>query len=118
MTYKEIASMIAGINLPYAYDHFGEGNASPPPFICFYFDGSADLAADNVNFLRIRPLIVELYTDNKDITTEEKVEAALNAAGLVYSRSEVYIDTERMYEVTFTTSVIITDEPPSPATTE
>ena len=111
MTYKEVASMIAGMNYPYAYDPFAEGNAAPPPFICFYFSGSDDLSADNTNYAKIRPLTIELYTDNKDFTAEENVEAALNSAGLVYSRSETFIDSERLYEVIFSTEIVITDEP-------
>lgn len=110
MTYQQIADMLEGIGLPFAYDHFDEGNASPPPFICFYFEGSDDLAADNTNYQRIRPLTLELYTDNKDFSLEETVEAALNSAGLVFSRSETYIDSERMYEVVFTTDIIISEE--------
>lgn len=110
MTYTQVADMIEGIGLPFAYDHFDEGNASPPPFICFYFEGSGDLAADNSNYQRIRPLTLELYTDNKDFSLEETVEAALNSAGLVFSRSETYIDSERMYEVVFATDIIISEE--------
>lgn len=110
MTYKEVATMIAGIGLPYAYDHFEEDNASPPPFICFFYSGSNDLAADNTNYQKIRPLTIELYTDNKDVQTEETVEAALNNADLYYTRSEVYIDSERMYEVIFQADIVITDE--------
>lgn len=110
MTYQEVAALLASIGLPTAYDHFEVGNAADPPFICFYFEGSDDLAADNTNFQRIRPLTVELYTDNKDFALEERVEAALNGAGLVYSRSEAYIDSERMYEVVFTTDIIISEE--------
>lgn len=110
MTYKEIATMIAGIGLPYAYDHFTEEDAAPPPFLCFFFEGSDDFTADNINYQRVRPLTLELYTDNKDFSLEETVEAALNGAGLVFSRSEVYIDTERMYEVIYSTSIIITEE--------
>lgn len=110
MTYKEVAQMIAGIGLPYAYDHFPEGQGPNPPFICFFFEGSDDFAADNINFQRIRPLTLELYTDNKDFALEETVEEALNSAGLYYTRSEVYIDSERMYEVVFTTEIIIEGE--------
>ena len=110
MTYKEVAQMVAGIGLPYAYDHFTEGPEAPdPPFICFYFAGSDDLAADDENYQRIRPLTLELYTDNKDFSLEETVEAALNGAGLVYSREETYIDSERMYMVTFSAEIIITE---------
>ena len=110
MTYQEVAALLSSIGLPTAYDHFEVGNAADPPFICFYFEGSNDLAADNTNFQRIRPLTVELYTDNKDFALEERVEAALNGAGLVYSRSETYIDSERMHEVVYTTDIIISEE--------
>lgn len=110
MTYKEIATMISGIGLPYAYYQFPEGTAQACPFICFYFTRSNDLAADDTNYQKIRQLAVELYTDNKDFTTEETVENVLNANGLVYSREETYIDTERMYMVTYLTQVVITEE--------
>ena len=110
MTYKEISDMIASIGLPYAYYQFPDGTEQSPPFICFLFDSSNDLAADNTNYQRIRQLVVELYTDNKDFALESAVEAALNGSGLVYSRLESYIDSERMYMVAFTTEVIITEE--------
>lgn len=110
MTYKKVAQIIAGIGLPYAYDHFDEDNAAEPPFICFFFEGSDDFTADNTNFQKIRPLTVELYTDNKDFSLENTVETALNAAGLVFSRNETYIDSERMYEVSYETEIIITEE--------
>lgn len=109
MTYKEVATLVSTIGVPYAYDHFEEGNAAPTPFICFYFSGSEDIKADNTNYQKIRPLVLELYTDNKDFSLEETVEAALNGAGLVFSREETYIDAERMYMVTYTSDIIITE---------
>lgn len=113
MTYKNIASMLDAIGLPFAYDHFKADPQNPapdPPFITFYYPGSDDLAADNTNYQRIRPLTVELYTDNKDFSLEETVEAALNGAGLVYSRTETYIDTEQMYMVAYETEFVLTEE--------
>ena len=53
---------------------------------------------------------IPVYTDNKDFAIENAVEAALNAAGLVFSRNESYIDTEKMYMVSYETEVIITEE--------
>lgn len=110
MTYKEVATMIQGIGLPYAYYQFPEGTAQQCPFICFFFDGSNDLAADGTNYQRIRSLSVELYTDIKDFTLEEQVETALNSAGLVYSREETYLDSEKMNMVTYMTEILITKE--------
>ena len=101
--------MVESIGIPYAYYQFPEGTDQPCPFICFYFTGSNDLAADDTNYQRIRPLAIELYTDNKDFTLENTVEAVLNQHGFVYARDEVYIDTERMNMVTYTIEVIITE---------
>lgn len=110
MTYKEVYNMISGIGYPNAYQFFDEGNASDPPFICFYFESSNDFKADNTNYQAVRPLTIELYTDNKDFAAEAAVEAVLKANNLVYSRMETYISTERLYMVTFLTQIIITEE--------
>lgn len=110
MTYKEVATMVAGIGLPYAYYQFPEGTDQACPFICFYFTNSNDFAADDTNYQKIRPLVIELYTDNKDFTTESAVESALNSNGLVYAREETYLETERMYMVTYMTEIVITEE--------
>lgn len=109
MTYQEVKQMVASIGIPFAYYQFPEGTDQPCPFICFYFTGSNDLAADDTNYQRIRPLAIELYTDNKDFALENTVEAVLIQHGFVYSRDEAYIDTERMNMVTYTIEVIITE---------
>ena len=110
MTYKQVATMIKNIGYPCAYYQFPNGTAQDCPFICFYFTSSNDLAADDTNYQKIRQLAVELYTDNKDFAKEETVEDALNANGLVFSREESYIDSERLYMVTYMTDVVITEE--------
>ena len=109
MTYRQVAEMVSSIGVPYAYYQFPNNSGIAPPFVCFYFDSSNDFAADNTNYQRIRPLSLELYTDNKDFTLEQTVENVLNQNGLVYSREETYLDSERMYMVTFMTEIIITE---------
>lgn len=110
MTYKQIASMVSSIGLPYAYYQFTEETAKAPPFICFYFPGDSDFKADNSNYAIIRPLVIELYTDNKDFTTEASVESVLTSYGLPFSRTETYIDSEKMYMITYQTEVVINGE--------
>ena len=108
MTYPQIATMVASIGVPYAYYQFPEGTAQPTPFVCFYFDGSNDLYADDKNYQKIRPLTIELYTDNKDFALEATVEGILSSNGLTFARSESWISSERMNMVVYTTDVIIT----------
>lgn len=110
MTYKEIAELVDGIGYPYAYYQFEKETAKEPPFICFYYPSRDDFVADDSNYSQITELTIELYTDNKDFTAEAAVEAALEAAGLVYEKDESYIDSERMYMITYTTEVLINVE--------
>ena len=107
MTYAEISQMISAVGIPYAYHHFEEGSGQQPPFITFYYQGDDDFIADNINYQAIRPLTIELYTDNKDFALEAAVESVLTANDLAFSRTEVFIDSEQMYMVTYYTEVII-----------
>lgn len=108
MTYEELNTLIAGFGLPYAYNEFPENTQQTPPFICFLLDNnSADLMADNSNYQAIRPLTIELYTDNKDFELETTIETGLQAAGLNFVRSETYIEKERMYQITYESEVLI-----------
>lgn len=108
MTYQQVATMVASIGVPYAYYQFPEGTAVAPPFVCFYFEGSDDLYADDKNYQIIRPLTIELYTDNKDFSLEATVEGILTSNGLTYARNESWIDSERMNMVAYTADIIIT----------
>ena len=108
MTTQEVATMIAGIGEPYAYYQFPEGTQQATPFVCFFFSDDNDFKADDSNYQKIEHLIIELYTDNKDFELEATVEAALAEQDLVWTRSEEWIDTERMLEVIYEMDVVIT----------
>ena len=110
MTYAEIASMIASAGFPTAYYQFPDGTEQAPPFICFFYPESRDMYADDSNYQKIEHLAIELYTDNKDFAAEAAVEAALRGAGMTWTRSEAWLDSERMQEVIYETDVVITEE--------
>ncbi len=107
MTRKEIRDMISRAGVPSAYYQFSQATAKPPPFICFYYLQNDDFKADNTNYVHVEELIIELYTDNKDFELEDSLETILNDAGLVYSKTEAFIDSEKMYMETYTMEVII-----------
>lgn len=113
MTEKEVYQMLSGIGYPCAYRQFNvsPGNPAPElPFICFYYPENDDLLADNINYSRINRLFIELYTENKDFGAEAAVEAVLVANDLPFTRTEVYIDSESMWQIVYKTSVVITEE--------
>ena len=105
MTHEEVVEMLEEINLPLAYDHFAEGESPDPPFICFLFPGSDNFSADNIVFAEFKNLNIELYTDEKNPEIEEKVENVLNYHELFWNKSEVWIETEKLYEVLYQLTV-------------
>ena len=106
MTSTEIATMIASIGLPSAYNHFPDQAAPALPFICFYYDQPNNFVADNKTYQKVVALTIELYTANKDLTSESAVENVLAANELPYRKSETFIDSEKMYLNSYETEVI------------
>lgn len=112
MTIKEIAAMVAGIGLPYAYHHFDEEEQRTlkPPYIRWFFSGIDDLYADNINFQRISDLRIELYTDIKDFDREEAIESTLETNGWAYDKTETYLESELLYVTAYAGDIIISKE--------
>ena len=50
---KRIAELIKSMGLPFAYDHFAEGESPAPPFICYLTPGSDNFAADGYAYYTI-----------------------------------------------------------------
>ena len=96
-----IIAMMEEIGLPFAYDHFAEGESPDPPFICFLTTGSDNFSADGRDYFKIDRINVELYTDRKDPVHENSVETVLDRHGIFYNKSEVWIESERLYEVLY-----------------
>ena len=105
MTYDDITNMLKEAGLPLAYDHFAEGESPEPPFLIFLFPGSDNMFADNGVYFKINQLNMELYTDKKDPELEEKLEDILTAHEISWEKSEVWIDSEKMYEVLYQTEI-------------
>lgn len=101
MTSEEVVKMITEMGLPFAYDHFAERESPDPPFLVYLYPGTDNFAADGIAYFKINNLHIELYTDYKDIDLEEKIEAVLTKYGLFYSKSEVWISSEKLYEVLY-----------------
>jgi len=106
MTYQELLSILSEIDIPYAYDHFAEGESPDPPFMVFLFPRSNNFSADGIVYQKIDELHLELYTDAKAPDIEDQVEAVLDQHGLFYDKSEVWIAEERLYEVMYTMEVL------------
>ena len=98
---EKILAILKESDIPFAYDHFAEGESPDPPFICYLFPGSNNFSADGTVYFKANEVHIELYTDFKDLTVEQKLEAVLDEHGIFYNKSETWIESEKLYEVLY-----------------
>lgn len=97
----EVIAILRSLGLPFAYHHFAEGESPEPPFICYLTPGSDNFAADGRVYYKLDGYHIELYTDKKDPVLEARLEALLDQHEVFYNKSEVWIESERLYEVLY-----------------
>ena len=98
---EELLQMLHEMGLPFAYHHFAEGESPEPPFVCYLLPGSNNFSADGKVYYKINEVHIELYTDWKDLAVEQGVEAVLDEHGIFYNKSEIWIESEKLYEVLY-----------------
>lgn len=101
MKKEQIEKMLDETGIEYRYHHFETEEAVAPPFICWLTPGSNNFAADGKVFFEVNKLDVELYTDSKDMELEEKIEDVLEEHGIFWKKTEIWIESEAMYEVLY-----------------
>lgn len=101
MTIENIVEMLQEMNIPFAYDHFAEGESPEPPFICYLIPSSDNFAADGKVYFKMNEVRIEMYTDFKDFDLESRVEGVLDGHEIFYNKSETWIQSEKLYEVMY-----------------
>ena len=94
MDEKEMKAFLDKTGLPVAYSHFSDNKK--PPFLCFLSNKKAE-GCDNKNNLYRYDYSVELYTEKKDITSEEKLEGLLNSAGISFSSETIWLEESNIF---------------------
>ena len=97
----DLVKLLEETGIPFAYDHFAEGESPDPPFICYLLPQSDNFSADGKVYLKVSSVNIELYTDSKDLYVEQKLEAVLDTHGIFYDKTEVWIESEKLYEVLY-----------------
>ncbi|MCM1226020.1 MAG: hypothetical protein NC320_01170 [Clostridium sp.] len=101
MSYEEINEMMQEMGLPFAYHHFSERESPEPPFLIFLSPGEHTFSADNLMYYSFKELDIELYTDEKSPETESEIEEILKRHHIFYNKTEVWIESEKLYEVLY-----------------
>ncbi|HEL1237667.1 TPA: hypothetical protein TVN78_001289 [Streptococcus equi subsp. zooepidemicus] len=96
-----LLEIIKHIGLPNAYHHFAERESPEPPFLIYLLPASDNFSADGRVYFKANEVHIEIYTDYKSPNIEKKVEAVLDEHGIFYNKTEVYIESEKLYEVLY-----------------
>ena len=92
---------IEGFSNKVAYRQFPEKSAPKLPFIVYYVTSSDNETADNKVYLKRQNVTIELYSQNKDVASENLIEKALDDASIPWEKYEEYIDSEHMYQISY-----------------
>lgn len=107
MTYDKIWSIISEVGLPCTYHHWEPGQVPPLPYLIFWYDERLDFVADDSQYQKIVSVSLELYSDRKNFQAEESVELVLERNGIVYSKTEDYISSEKLFMETYDFEVLL-----------
>ena len=97
----KIINILDEIGIPFAYSHFAEGESPEPPFMCYLLPRSDNFSADGRVYHKLSVVHFEVYTDKKDRALENRVEDVLDKNNIFYNKSEVWINSEKLYEVIY-----------------
>ncbi len=109
MTTKEIKTMIASSGDPCVYHHYPEGKVPALPYNIFYFPEDDNFSADDITYQKNTILRIEHYSDNKDFDGENKLEKVLNDNHLPFRKLEAWIESEKLYQITYETEITINE---------
>lgn len=96
MTLAELTSILRSTGYPVAYSHFN--NIVQTPYITYLVSFSSNFMADNKVHKKLDNIQIELYTSKKDLEAESKLESLLDEHGIPYQTSEMYIDSENIFQ--------------------
>lgn len=99
MTLEDLKNILAATGYPVTYREWPENKVPPMPYICYLSLNSNNFSADAGVYITIKQVQVELYTKEKNIEAEDKVEKALSS--FHWEKTENYIDSEKCYQIAY-----------------
>lgn len=79
-----------------AYSHFDDGPVQTP-FICYFEDESNNFCADNRIYGTKTSMVIELYTEKKDLKIEAEIEKIFRENQLLWYSVSQYIKDENLF---------------------
>lgn len=103
MEFEEIYSKLRSMGLPVGYLQFSSPQSLP--FIIWFESGGEVTGADNLNLYRRKNITVELYTDEKDVKLERKIEGLFREYELEKTVDK-FLNDEKMFMTAYQFEII------------
>lgn len=103
MNLAELKQILDAAGYPVAYSHFS--SPQTPPFICYLVSNSSNFFADSKVYQKFDNIQIELYTSKKDLVAEGKLEKILDDNEIPYETTEIYIDSEKLFQKIYEVSL-------------
>lgn len=98
MTLIDVYTRLQTLNLPVTYMAFK--SAQNPPYIVYRESGASFHGSDEKNHIKEMNVVIELYSESKDMALEKQIEDLFSDVEL--SKSEdVWIDDEQLIMTTY-----------------
>ena len=101
MTLQKLYTQLKTLPLPVQYYMFQEGQAPALPYIIYFNPSEQHANADNLTFHVSKDVIVEVYSEFKNLSLEDKLKELFDKNKLTYTFQETYLKEERMYMVAY-----------------
>ena len=103
MTYQEISDILSPSDIPFSFHHWE--SPPDPPYGVYYDEGTSNLFADDLVYVSIRDLTLELYLSQRDEVLESRFETLLDEAELPWEKTITYVESLRLYQISYETEV-------------
>lgn len=104
MTLSELKTALDGTGLPVAYQAFPEDIAPPLPFITYQITSTSNFSADGAVLQKLSNVQIDLFSKQKDLISEAKIEEALSEA--FWDALQIPVEEEKLYRYTYTTQIL------------
>ena len=104
-TLYSILTGITGFENKVAYYDFPDDDVPDLPYICYSETATRVFAADGISYHSSRDVDIELYSKEKSEANEALVETALTNNGIIWNKSERYLDTMQCHQVIYSVEV-------------
>ena len=108
-TWESIQAMLQASGWPVSCGVYPGERTPTPPFIIWDASG-ADFYADDCNFAPFADIMVELYTSSRDRAAEAALESILRNNDIAWDKSTDYMERERLYTATYTSTIAMTQD--------